>query len=173
MEQLQNLDLSSTSAFGATLLRFILVAFWIAHWWFKVGYRGMPATEAFFLQRGLPAWLAWFDIDLEVVIAICLILGIYVSFLCVISLPILLASMWIYRKNGFYFAGGGWTVDDTFDVVSAAPDDAETAVGFRRGWWLTSRDQLRSFGTQQTPGQPPLPVRRVRPALSAPSVRVR
>jgi predicted RNA methylase len=31
---------------------------------------------------------------------------------------------------------GSWTVDETFDVVSAAPDDAETAVRFRRGWFL-------------------------------------
>src|SRR3546814_17640335 len=28
------------------------------------------------------------------------------------------------------------TVDETFDVVAAAPDDAETAVRFRRGWML-------------------------------------
>ena len=31
---------------------------------------------------------------------------------------------------------GSWTVDETFDVVSAAPDDAENAVRFRRGWFL-------------------------------------
>ena len=31
---------------------------------------------------------------------------------------------------------GAWTVDETFDVVSAAPDDAEDAVRFRRGWFL-------------------------------------
>ncbi|WP_287788109.1 strawberry notch family protein, partial [Acidiphilium sp.] len=31
---------------------------------------------------------------------------------------------------------GSWTVDETFDVVSAAPDDAEDAVRFRRGWFL-------------------------------------
>ncbi len=107
MEQLQNLDLSPTSAFGACLLRFILAGFWIAHWWFKVGYRGMPATEAFFKEQGLPAWLAWFDIRFEVVIAVGLVLGIYVPLLCLISLPILFASMWIYRKNGFYFSAGG------------------------------------------------------------------
>jgi uncharacterized membrane protein YphA (DoxX/SURF4 family) len=107
MEQLQNLDLSPMSAVGAALLRFILAGFWIAHWWFKVGYRGMPATEAFFLQQGLPAWLAWFDISFEVVIAVCLALGIFVPLLCLISLPILFASMWIYRRNGFYFSGGG------------------------------------------------------------------
>lgn len=31
---------------------------------------------------------------------------------------------------------GAWTVDETFDVVSAAPDDAANAVRFRRGWFL-------------------------------------
>jgi predicted RNA methylase len=34
------------------------------------------------------------------------------------------------------FLAGSWTVDDTFDVVSAARDDAENAVRFRRGWFL-------------------------------------
>jgi predicted RNA methylase len=29
-----------------------------------------------------------------------------------------------------------WTVDETFDVVSAASDDAENAVRLRRGWFL-------------------------------------
>jgi putative oxidoreductase len=107
MDPLQQLDLSPTSAVGAALLRFILAAFWLVHWWFKVGHRGMPATTAFFLQQGLPAWLAWFDIGFEMVLAVCLVLGIFVSPLCLISLPILFASMWIYRKNGFYFSGGG------------------------------------------------------------------
>lgn len=31
---------------------------------------------------------------------------------------------------------GSWVVDETFDVVSAAADDAENAVRFRRGWML-------------------------------------
>ena len=31
---------------------------------------------------------------------------------------------------------GAWSVDATFDVVSAAADDAEDAVRFRRGWFL-------------------------------------
>ena len=34
------------------------------------------------------------------------------------------------------FLAGSWTVDETFDVVSAAPDDAEAAVRFRRGWFV-------------------------------------
>jgi predicted RNA methylase len=34
------------------------------------------------------------------------------------------------------YLAGSWTVDETFDVVSAAPNDAENAVRFRRGWFL-------------------------------------
>jgi len=31
---------------------------------------------------------------------------------------------------------GTWTVDATFDKIEAAPDDCETAVRFRKGWFL-------------------------------------
>lgn len=31
---------------------------------------------------------------------------------------------------------GSWTLDQTFDLVTAARDDAENAVRFRRGWFL-------------------------------------
>ncbi|KRR25242.1 methylase [Bradyrhizobium lablabi] len=34
------------------------------------------------------------------------------------------------------FLAGAWTVDETFDLVTAARDDAETAIRFRRGWFL-------------------------------------
>jgi predicted RNA methylase len=34
------------------------------------------------------------------------------------------------------FLAGSWSVDETFDVVTAARDDAESAVRFRRGWFL-------------------------------------
>jgi predicted RNA methylase len=34
------------------------------------------------------------------------------------------------------FLTGAWEVDDTYDVVSAAPDDDANAVRFRRGWML-------------------------------------
>ncbi|KHJ55187.1 methylase [Aureimonas altamirensis] len=34
------------------------------------------------------------------------------------------------------FLAGAWTVDETFDLVSAAPDDAQHAFRFRRGFML-------------------------------------
>lgn len=103
----RNSDLLPTAALGATVLRFILVGYWIVHWWYKVGFEGMHRTEAFFGQQGLPGWLAWFDISFEVVVAFCLILGLYVSLVCIVSLPILISAMIIFSGNGFYFPTGG------------------------------------------------------------------
>ena len=34
------------------------------------------------------------------------------------------------------FLAGSWTVDETFDLVTAAREDADNAVRFRRGWFL-------------------------------------
>src|SRR4051812_15472351 len=34
------------------------------------------------------------------------------------------------------FLAGSWTVDETYDLVSLASDEAENAVRFRRGWFL-------------------------------------
>jgi hypothetical protein len=39
------------------------------------------------------------------------------------------------EAHGEYLAGA-WTVDETFDLVTAAPDDAPNAVRFRRGFML-------------------------------------
>jgi putative oxidoreductase len=116
-------QLAPTAPIGALLLRLTLVGYWAIHWWFKVGYRGMPATEAFFNSVGLPAWLAWFDISYEVVVAALLLSGFLFRFACLSSLPILFASMIIYGKNGFYFPSGGielpifWALVQTWLVL--------------------------------------------------------
>jgi predicted RNA methylase len=34
------------------------------------------------------------------------------------------------------YLAGSWKVDETFDMVSTAPDDSDDAVQFRRGWFL-------------------------------------
>ncbi|SCW85693.1 Methyltransferase domain-containing protein [Sphingobium faniae] len=39
------------------------------------------------------------------------------------------------EAHGGHLAGS-WSVDPTWDVVTASPDDAENAVRFRRGWML-------------------------------------
>jgi putative oxidoreductase len=113
-------QLAPTAPFGALLLRLILVGYWVVHWWFKVGFRGMPATETFFNSVGLPAWLAWFDISYEVLVAALLLSGMFFRFACLSSLPILIASMIIYGKNGFYFPSGGIELPIFWALVQAA-----------------------------------------------------
>ncbi|KAH2816894.1 hypothetical protein KXV85_004041, partial [Aspergillus fumigatus] len=34
------------------------------------------------------------------------------------------------------FLAGSWTIDETYDLVCAARDDADNAAQFRRGWFL-------------------------------------
>jgi putative oxidoreductase len=147
MGELQEIDLSPISAFGATLLRLTLAGFWISHWWFKVGHRGMAATQAFFQQQGFPAWLAWLVICFEIVLAVCLVLGLYVPLMCLLSLPILFASMWIYRTNGFYFSNGGIELP----ILWACAQMAQALLGPGALWisppaWLPQLPML--FGIQ-------------------------
>ena len=54
---------------------------------------------------------------------------------CLLSDAQLESVIYAGEAHGGYLAGS-WMVDDTFDVVSAAADDAENAVRFRRGWFL-------------------------------------
>jgi hypothetical protein len=58
------------------LLRLVLVGYWAVRWWFKVAFRRMPATVSLFESVGLPAWLAWFDIGFEVLVAVLLFTGV-------------------------------------------------------------------------------------------------
>jgi hypothetical protein len=74
-ESIMTTQLVRTAPAGALLLRLISVFYWAIHWWYKVGFRGMAATVLFFNSLGLLAWLTWFDISYEVLIAILLLLG--------------------------------------------------------------------------------------------------
>jgi putative oxidoreductase len=112
-------QIAATAPVGALLLRLTLVSYWIVHWWFKVGHNGMRATDLFFNSLGLPAWLAWFDVSYEVLIAALLLTGLLFRLACLGSLPILFASMIIYDKNGFYFPSGGIELPIFWALVQA------------------------------------------------------
>jgi uncharacterized membrane protein YphA (DoxX/SURF4 family) len=137
--------LAPGAANGALLLRLILVGYWLVHWWFKVGFRGMPATETFFLSQGLPVWLAWFDIGIELVFAAMLLTGAFYRLACIVSLPILGASIFIYGSNGFYFPTGGIELPLLWALVQIAacligPGAMSVQVPLSRrtdliGWW--------------------------------------
>jgi hypothetical protein len=87
----------------------------------------------------LPAWLAWFDISFEVLVAVLLFTGVLFRIACPTRLPILIASMIIYGKNGFYFPSGGielpifWASVQASLVLSAWRAHRESARSLAEG----------------------------------------
>jgi putative oxidoreductase len=136
---------TGSAANGALFLRLVLVAYWLIHWWFKVGFKGMPATETFFMANGLPAWLAWFDTSIELVFAMLLLTGFFYRFATIASLPILIASIIIYGHQGFYFPTGGiemplfWgLIQIVACLIGPGALSAHSPLTQRRGligWW--------------------------------------
>jgi putative oxidoreductase len=137
--------LAHSAANGALFLRLVLVGYWLIHWWFKVGFRGMTATETFFGSLGLPGWLAWFDISIELVFAALLLTGRFYRFATIASLPIVVASIIIYGGNGFYFPTGGIELPLLWALIQVAacligPGALSIQSPFSRrkdviGWW--------------------------------------
>jgi putative oxidoreductase len=94
--------------YGIFMLRMTLVAIWIAHFWFKVGFRGMPATVKFFESLGYPGWFAWADVTVEAVAIVMLACGIYVRTICPLLLIILIPATAVWLPKGFYFVSAGY-----------------------------------------------------------------
>jgi putative oxidoreductase len=94
--------------YGVFLLRITLTGIWIAHFWFKVGYRGMPATVTFFHSLGYPGWFAWADVIAESVAIVMLACGVYVRTLSILLLVILIPATLVWIPKGFYFVGAGY-----------------------------------------------------------------
>jgi len=105
------------TASGVFMLRMTLVAIWIAHFWFKVGYRGMPATMKFFGSLGYPDWFAWADVIAEAVAIVMLACGIYVRTLCPLLLIILVPATVVWIPKGFYFVNSGYEFMLTWCVL--------------------------------------------------------
>lgn len=103
--------------YGVFLLRMTLVAIWIAHFWYKVGFRGMPATETFFASLGYPVWFAWADVIVEFVAILMLFFGVYVRTISLLLLIILIPATAVWIPKGFYFVNAGYEFMLTWCVL--------------------------------------------------------
>ena len=100
-----------TAPFAALLLRTSMGAMFIAHGLTKLLVFTPAGTAGYFMSLGLPAWLAYLVIVLELAGGILLILGLRVRETSLALLPILAgASVLAHGGNGWMFAneGGGW-----------------------------------------------------------------
>lgn len=99
-----------TRDLAALGLRLSLGSILLAHGLMKIFVFGVAGTVGFFGSLGLPAIAAHLTIFGEVAGGLALLLGVLTRLAAVLSLPILLGSVWAHAGNGWVFsnAGGGW-----------------------------------------------------------------
>lgn len=97
--------------YGAALLRISLGVLALAHGLLKILVFTPAGTVGFFQSLGLPAFLAYATITIEVAGGLALILGAYTRYVAVAMIPILIGSIVFgHWDAGWLFSneGGGW-----------------------------------------------------------------
>ena len=100
-----------TAPYGALILRLCLGVMFIAHAMLKLRVYKIPGTIAYFKSLGLPGWLAYITIAVELCGGICLILGIFPRYVALILIPLIVGTIvTVHGKSGWLFSNkdGGW-----------------------------------------------------------------
>ena len=107
---------------SAFLMRISLGFILLAHGLLKVMVFTIPGTVGFFESLGLPAFIAYFTMILEILGGIALIAGVFTRLIALASLPILLGATWTHFSNGWVFSaeGGGWEFPALLTVLAVA-----------------------------------------------------
>ena len=102
---------SATAPWAVLLLRLCLAALFIAHAMLKVRVFTIPGTVGYFQSLGLPGWLAYATIAMELGGAAALLLGIWPRYAALVLVPLLLGTIvTVHGKKGWLFSNkdGGW-----------------------------------------------------------------
>jgi putative oxidoreductase len=95
---------------AALVLRLAFGLILLAHGLLKVFVFTPSGTAAFFSSLGLPEFLAYITMVLEIGGGIALVIGIYTRLISLVSIPVLVGATWVHIGNGWVFSnpGGGW-----------------------------------------------------------------
>jgi putative oxidoreductase len=97
---------------AALLLRLALGTMFLAHGVvLKFLTYGLAGTAAFFVQVGLPGWLAYLTCGAEALGGALILLGVQARWVALLLSPILLGALiWVHGANGWVFTApnGGW-----------------------------------------------------------------
>jgi putative oxidoreductase len=95
---------------GATLLRVSLGLMWVTHALLKIVVYTLPGTAQFFGSVGLPGFMVYPVVAMELVGGGALLLGFYGRQVSLLLAPILLVAAWVHLPNGWVFTNpkGGW-----------------------------------------------------------------
>lgn len=106
---------------AATLLRISLGAMYLSHSIvLKLATFGLAASVHYFTSLGLPGWLTYVVIGLEIVGGLLLMADIATPWVAIALTPILFGAVWVHAPNGWVFnaQGGGWEYPALLIVVS-------------------------------------------------------
>ncbi|MBS3981445.1 MAG: DoxX family protein [Rhodobacteraceae bacterium] len=114
--------MTPSSDYAALLLRVTSGALFIAHGLMKVFVFTIPGTVGYFESLGLPGFLAYLTILVEVAGGLALILGVATRAVSLALIPVLLGATWVHAGNGWVFsnAGGGWEFPLFWAIVQGA-----------------------------------------------------
>ena|SRR6185437_10226030 len=102
---------SITAPYGALVLRVCLGIMFFAHAMLKIRVYKLPGTVAYFKSLGLPGWLAYVTIMIELGGCVCLILGIMPRYIALLLIPLIVGTIvTVHGKKGWLFSNpdGGW-----------------------------------------------------------------
>lgn len=114
--------MTPSSDYAALLLRVTSGALFVAHGLMKVFVFTIPGTVGYFESLGLPGFLAYLTILVEVAGGLALILGVATRAVSLALIPVLLGATWVHAGNGWVFsnAGGGWEFPLFWAIVQGA-----------------------------------------------------
>lgn len=101
----------SPAYIGGVCLRLTAGVALITHsFYLKVFVFTMSGTVAFFESIGLPGFLAWVTLLVEIITGVMLVFKIKPHIAAVSAVPVLLGATWAHSGNGWLFSntGGGW-----------------------------------------------------------------
>ena len=101
---------TALAPYAATILRVSLGILALAHGLLKILVFTPAGTVGFFASLGLPAFLAYATIGVEVAGGIALIAGVFTRYVSIAMIPILLGAVVVHSGAGWVFSneGGGW-----------------------------------------------------------------
>lgn len=126
---------ASNGQYAALILRVTMGGLFLAHAWLKIAVFTPAGTAGYFASIGLPGFLAYLTIAVELFGGLALIAGLWSRWVSLALVPVLLGAAWFgHGSAGFFFSNpnGGWEFPAFWAVtlvVQALLGDGAYALG--------------------------------------------
>jgi putative oxidoreductase len=123
--------------YAAALLRLSLATMWFTHALLKLMVFTVPGFEGFLAAHGLPTFVAWPTVLLELVGGTLILVGLYGRLASLALLPVLAGATLVHAGNGWVFSNpnGGWEYPvflAAMSLVHALLGDGAFSIGSLR-----------------------------------------